>query len=402
MPTPAILGTTISLDGKPSMVIGIMPPSFTNERRAQYWRPLATPNAPGVTFYYSVIGRLRGGVSIASAGAELTRIQRGFDAPAGINHRASTPVLMTLHERRYGDTRMPLLVLLAAVGVFCSSSPARTSRTSCSPAPRADTRSSRYASRSARDAGDSSHFRRGDRVHRSHRPSDAVARRSHRGRLDGRRVHAWHRRCHRCALRAGAGNQCRSCDVSQALASSGARTTSSRGHRRFRDALVVAELATALVLLTGAGTLTKSFLRILSIDSGMRPEHVLVARFALSSTKYPDATAARFLDPLIERVRRIPGVRSLSLADVAPLSGVRMSLTSNKAGDRAPGASVDVIVGDTAYFATLGIVRRAGRLFSGDDRPGATAHRRGERGVRARDVPERRSSRSGNARRVRR
>lgn len=83
-------------------------------------------------------------------------------------------------------------------------------------------------------------------------------------------------------------------DISQALTGGGSRSTTSRGQNRIRGALVIAELATALVLLTGAGVLTKSFAHLTSIDSGIQPKHVLVVNFSLSRTRYPDATAGQF------------------------------------------------------------------------------------------------------------
>ncbi|MEP6493931.1 MAG: ABC transporter permease [bacterium] len=384
---PGVLGKTVSLDGKPSTLIGIMPASFTNERRAQYWIPLAITHTPGITFFYSVIGRLRAGGSMAVARSELTRIQRAADAPAGVDQRAMTPVLMTLHERRYGDTRTPLLVLLAAVGVLLLIACTNVANLLLA---RSARRQKEFAVRVALGAGRARLVRylltesivlsllggalgflipvaaTGYIVRIGPKAlslADQIA-------VDWRVAAFTFAICLATGVLFGlvpAINAGRA-DVSIALASGSSRATSSRAQRRYRDILVIVELATALVLLTGAGILTNSFLRILSIDSGIRPEHVLIAEPSLSRTKYPGVSATRYLDPFIARVRSLPGVRSVALADAAPLGGIRMSLVDNNAPGHVKAPSVDVVVADTAYFSTLGITLRSGRLFSHDDR----------------------------------
>jgi putative ABC transport system permease protein len=152
-------------------------------------------------------------------------------------------------------------------------------------------------------------------------------------------------------------------DVSQTL-SGGLRSTTTRRQNRIRGALVVAELSTALVLLTGAGILTKSFARVTSIDSGIRSEHVLVASFSLSRTRYPNATAGQFFAPLVERAAKIPGVRSVAMSDATPLSGVRMSFSTTNVSTHTSSPRIDEAVVGDGYFETLGIQLRSGRLFS--------------------------------------
>lgn len=387
---PAILGKSVSLDGTPTSVIGIMPPSFTNERRAQFWIPLDMTPRAGVRFYYQVIARLRTGASIAAARAELTRIERNLDEALGANKLGYEPVLMTLHERRYGDTRTPLLVLLGAVGVLLLIACTNVANLLLA---RAARRQREFAVRVALGASRWRVIRyllcesfvlallggtlglviplaaTGYLVRTG---PETLALVDHVG-VD------WTVLGFTLAVAIGTGvlfglvpaiNAGRA-DVSQALSGGGSRSTTSRGQNRLRGALVVAELSTALVLLTGAGILTKSFARVTSIDSGIRPEHLLVVNFSLSRNRYPAATAAQFFTPLVERVRSLPGVRSVALSDAPPLSGVRMSFSTTDEVTHVSSPRIDVSgVGDR-YFETAGIRLRSGRLFSSDERRGA-------------------------------
>jgi putative ABC transport system permease protein len=379
---PAILGKKVSFDGTPTTVIGIMPPSFTNERRAQYWIPLDMTPRSGAIFFYQVVGRLRPGASIEGARTELAGIEQRLDDAAGVDKRGLQPVVMTFHARRYGDTRMPLLILLGAVGVLLLIACTNVANLLLA---RAARRQREYAVRVALGASrwrviryllceslviallgaalglviplaaTGYLVRTGpetlalvdhigiDWVVLSFTFVVAVA----TGVLFGLAP----------ALHAGRA------DVSQTL-SGGSRSTTTRRQNRIRGALVVAELSTALVLLTGAGILTKSFARVTSIDSGIRSEHVLVVSFSLSRTRYPDAIAGQFFAPLVERAAKIPGVRSIAMADATPLSGVRMSFSTTNAVTHTSSPKIDEAVVGEGYFETLGIQLRSGRLFS--------------------------------------
>ena len=164
------------------------------------------------------------------------------------------------------------------------------------------------------------------------------------------------------ALEAGRRN------LSEALSRSIQATISPRQHRLGRI-LIVVELATALVLLTCAGLLTRSFARVLAIDTGFRPEGVLVVAIDLPPTRYSDESAARFLTALLERARGLHGVESAALADAAPLDRMRASLSIRQADGRQT-PIMELIAVSPGYFATVGTPLLAGRDFSRDDRAG--------------------------------
>jgi predicted permease len=113
---PAILGKTVDLDGVQHTVVGVMPATFT-ERHAQFWTPLRLRLDPRRVFYYVVEGRLRPGVSFDNAVAELRTIARRV-AAVSLVLRDAEIVARTLHDRRFGDRRKPLLILFAAVVVL--------------------------------------------------------------------------------------------------------------------------------------------------------------------------------------------------------------------------------------------------------------------------------------------
>ncbi len=166
----------------------------------------------------------------------------------------------------------------------------------------------------------------------------------------------------------------------QSTLRSGGRTASGagmgRGRHRWRSALVVAEISLALVLLIGAGLLTRSFTRLLNVDLGFQPEGVLSARVQLSSSAYPeDAQQLTFFRELTSRLSERPGIVSASAISFLPLGG-RGAGTSFHANDRpvppqAERPVADVRAVQPLYFRTMGIAVQRGRTFDGTERPGA-------------------------------
>ncbi len=148
------------------------------------------------------------------------------------------------------------------------------------------------------------------------------------------------------------------------------------GHEssRVRDLLVVGEMALSVVLLVGAGLLARSFMALVSVDSGIRPENVVTARVNLTGPRYdgrePDV---RFYDRLAERLSELPGVEAGGGVTFLPMAGSGAA-TSYYAADKPeppkedwPVANIRNVVGD--YFQAMGIDLLQGRLFDQRDRP---------------------------------
>jgi putative ABC transport system permease protein len=160
-------------------------------------------------------------------------------------------------------------------------------------------------------------------------------------------------------------------DLNRALKEGSRSATESRRRHRLRGVLVVAEVALSLVLLAGAGLLIKSFWRLTSVDVGLNTHNVLTAYLSVPSYKYPDVNRERvFYQQTLERMRHLPGVESAAVANLFPLSGsVTSSFTIEDrpelAGDHAPEARLGFISED--YFRTMGISIVRGRDFNERD-----------------------------------
>ena len=149
-----------------------------------------------------------------------------------------------------------------------------------------------------------------------------------------------------------------------------ARTGGSRGGRRLRHVLIVAELALSVVLLLGAGVLLRSFLNIQAVDRGFDSQSVLTMRLTLPRERYPDDAAGAFFDRLSERLAALPGVRAVSAASQFPPSATLSTQFKLERG-QADGQTMPTALITTAtpsYFETLRVPLRAGRIMSPTDR----------------------------------
>jgi putative ABC transport system permease protein len=156
------------------------------------------------------------------------------------------------------------------------------------------------------------------------------------------------------------------------------RVTSSAAARRASSALVVVEVALAIVLLTGAGLVLRSFARLLAIDPGFTTDRVLTLDISLPSDRYRDAPArSAFYTRAFDELRRLNGVESVGAATVTPLTGNNWTVAFDRAdrpvpaGQRPPDVGWQSATG--GYFTVLQIPLRAGRLFQPTDRPGGPA-----------------------------
>ncbi|HSQ23401.1 MAG TPA: ABC transporter permease, partial [Pyrinomonadaceae bacterium] len=139
---------------------------------------------------------------------------------------------------------------------------------------------------------------------------------------------------------------------------------------RIRGALIVAELAIAVVLLVGAGLLIQSLWRLRHVGSGLQSQNVLTFNVALPEVRYSSEKQARFYRDLLTHVQTLPGVQSASAVLPLPLSGDRFSISFQI--DGRPVApkdqpSADMFVTEANYFRTMGIPILKGRDFEDRD-----------------------------------
>jgi predicted permease len=148
-------------------------------------------------------------------------------------------------------------------------------------------------------------------------------------------------------------------------------STGGKGRGWIRDALVVSEIAFACVLLVGAGLLIRSFLRVLDVNLGFRPESAVAVRVDPARQFSAQAQQNAYFDDVLRRVKDIPGIQAAGLTDALPLGRNRSWGATAKGQVYAPGQYPDAfvrIVSD-GYLKTMGIPLRAGRDLSERDTP---------------------------------
>jgi putative ABC transport system permease protein len=149
--------------------------------------------------------------------------------------------------------------------------------------------------------------------------------------------------------------------------------TSSRGARRLLGSLVSVEVALALVLLVGAGLMTRSFARLLQVDPGFEPNHVVAAQVFLPTTKYRERhRLVQFYEDVLARLRSAPGVTSASAVSALPLQdvGAASALPFTVEGRQPPRTEdplADVRIVAPGYFDTMKIALLEGRYLDARD-----------------------------------
>ena len=155
----------------------------------------------------------------------------------------------------------------------------------------------------------------------------------------------------------------------EALKEAGRTGTGGLRRGRLRSALVVAEVALALVLLIGAGLLTRSFVRLQRVDPGFDPSGVMTADLWLPATKYPDeARQAAFYAEVVRRLSAAPGIEAAGDVSRLPLSHGNSTRSVQPQGNPQKNVDADYRIASPGYFHALRIPLRAGRLLSEADR----------------------------------
>lgn len=379
---PSIVGRTILMDQNAARVIGVMPASFTTRAGAQYWERYAAPPR-AFTFHVSVVGKLAPHATIESARVELQALL----PPASVSDLVMTPVLKTLRERLSGDVRPALLMLFAAVGVVLLIACANVANLLLA---RATRRQREFAVRAAIGASSwrLTRFIMAEstllglmgavlglavaklmlRVFLHLAPpaiagAEGVA-------IDSTVVVFTLATMLTTALIFGLAPalQVRRLDVNALLTNAAGM---SGGPRRawLRRGLVVGQLATALMLITVAGLLTKSFAKVTTLDTGFEPERVVVIHMNLSPVRYAEqSTVTAYFDRLGPAVSAIPGVEGVGFTNVAPLGNAAMSIELTGMDGRP---TIDLTNVSPNYFRVTGMRLVAGRAFNATDIDGA-------------------------------
>ena len=153
--------------------------------------------------------------------------------------------------------------------------------------------------------------------------------------------------------------------------------TTDRHSNRIRQTLVVGQIALALVLLTGAGLIVKSFWRLQGVDPGLRTDHLVTAGLSLSFADYPNGSPKRtqLFQQAVEKLSALPGVVSVGAISHLPLGGRTMQLPFT-IGTQSSQAKTEERVADyrvvtPSFFQTAGVELKKGRVFDESDRKSA-------------------------------
>jgi predicted permease len=394
------VGRTITVDGRGYAVVGVMPPAFDYPAGRQLWTPIPEDmdfkdEANRRAEYLGVIGRLRPDATLEGAGADLSTIAARLAREHVDKNTGVGASVAGLGDHLVKDVRVPLLVLLGAVGFVLLVACANVANLLLV---RASTRASELAVRAALGAGRGRLLRQllteslllgvvggAAGLLFAVWGSEALVRMAPPGipRLEGVGVDA-----PVVAFALGAAIltallfgavpalQATRPGLVQALKAGGRGALGARHGARTRGLLVVGETALAVVLLVGAGLLLKSFVRLLDVDPGFRSASRLTFRLQLPEASYPeDAPKEVFTSTLLDRLRALPGVTSAGAVTGLPLSGSNMIISFDVEGrpSAAPGEgdAMQVRIATPDYFRTLDIPLRRGRMFTDADRGGA-------------------------------
>ena len=389
-----VVGRVVTLDGQPFVVTGVMPPRFDFPTAADAWIPLAAdPRRDRGDKALAVIGRLSGGATLAQCRAELIEIARrlsnAYPESNGGWSAQAVPFTEWMVAPRFRDA---VWVLFGAVGLLLLLACANVANLLVA---QAATRHVEMRVRAALGAARGRLVRQlftestllaalgtGAGVLFTFWSVDAV--RALGGgrvpRLDELQING---RVLAFACVAGAAS-CLIFGLASALHAArvdlrsgmdaGLRYTA--GSRRLRHALVVVEVALALLLVVSAGLMANSFVRLVSVNPGFDIAGTLAIPIELPSARYPDDRVAGFYVELLDRVRAVPGVVAAGATSTNPFRqfGFSNSVTPEERAAEAPPSGL-VQAGwrsvTPGFFEAMRIPVVAGRTFGPADDAGA-------------------------------
>lgn len=396
---PELGRLSVVAGGRSAAVVGVMPGGFSYPPGADVWLPRESVEDTSARTAHNlrVVARLKPGVTLEGAQAEMSVIARRLDQTYGADHDSTDASVIPLHERTVAGSRQLLLILLGGVGIVLLATCANVANMVIA---RGTDRRRELALRQALGAGRRQLVRLLIAENAILGGTAAlagmlVAAGLVRGllavapasipRLDQVSIDA---RTALFALVLGLltplvfgllpSLQLSRTPLREALAEGG-RGGSGGGAGRARQGLVALEIAIALLLVTAAGLLGRSFLELLRIDPGFDPDRVLAIETTMpGGTDAEPEAAARLYDLWLTRVGAVPGVAAAGLVNAPPLSGLDANgaflfdgQSWDEFKDNWTAQSAVYRMASDGYFTAMGMELRRGRTFDRRDVSGA-------------------------------
>ena len=396
---PGVIGRGITIDRTGFTIVGVMAQDFEfpyQADRVEIWLPtIADPfvaslmDGRGASFMYA-IGRLKPGVAPAQAESELAAIAARLAQQYPTSNAGRTIAVVPLHDDIVNDYRRGLVLLLGAVGVVLLIACANVANLLLA---RGAARHKEIAIRMALGAGRARLIRQllvealafsiaaglvgiilslwGVAALVAATPLDIPRLQSARVDTTVLAFATFVSMATGIIFGVAPALQLSRPDHAEALNEAGRGSSGTRAARTGR-ALVVAEIALSLVLLTGAGLLVRSFLQLQRVEPGFVPQRAVTMQLLLPGSRYPDEAAQiRFFRQVHERMTASPGVQSAAVSTTLPMSGSNLgagfTVDDHPVANPAvrPTAAGFAISPD--YFATMGIQLVRGRVFTARD-----------------------------------
>ncbi len=391
---PGAVGKTINLDGDPYTIVGVMGPAMNKPGFARIWVPVAlTPAAAAVrnNHNYLAVGRLKPGVTVEQAQAEMNTISQRLEQAYPAEDKGWGVVIHPLRDETVGDIRPALLMMLGAVAFVLLIACANVANLLLA---RTFSRRKEIAIRTAMGALRSRIIQQllGESVLISIIGGALGLLAAHFGiqlllklfanqlpqlgdiGLSAPVLAFTFVLSIATGVLAGllpALNMTKG-DVNTALKQGLGRTDAVSGSSATRSALVVVEVALSLVLLIGAGLMVRSLWKLQTIDPGFDQHNVLTMNVKVNKKLFASATEeSQFFDQVLSRIRALPGVESAGAIDDLPLNGgsnqpVAVEGRPVVALSEQPEVSVRVVT--SGYFSAMRIPLLQGRAITDDDR----------------------------------
>src|SRR5215831_13693267 len=350
---PGVIGRALTLDGESYSVVGVMPPlvqlpGYENVND-QLWVPIAFPAEEAAqrgNHFLEVIARLKPGISLKQAQAEMDTIAARLEKQYPTYNLRRGAVVVPLHEQVVGDIKPALLILAGAVGfvllIACANVAnlllARAASLQKEIAVRLALGASRFRivrqllveSLLLSGLGSGGGLLLAVWIGQAIRALGATQiPRAEQISIDSRALAFTLLLSFVTGLIFGLAPAWRAAraNLNEAL-KEGARSAQAGSRQRLRNALIVAEVALSLILLVGAGLLIKSFWRLQQVEPGFDPHNLLSVEIRLPSAKYGEREqSVAFYKQMLERVKSLPGVLAAAIVNHPPFSGRRTNNT---------------------------------------------------------------------------